>query len=675
MSYLLLNSGGGSRLKLASGDLLLLATQSHQLQVTAPSPARGFSGSASASFTFSISDPAAGDTIVTPTSTLAGTWTPATLTLNAGTLSATATFTPAAYGSATIGATGNNSAVSASTVTYKSDSHDYYISASGSDANDGASALTPWQTIAKLLSWGVVRGATYRFEGGSSFEGSILIDDGVSGAAGSDLITIASYGTGLASITRTGSASAHPIEIRNAGGLKVDGVKIVGAGTTPAATSQHGVYVNIDLTSPTTIYNITVQGCEIYNLKRGIWMRGEGTANVRASSVQVIGNTIHHCWHRGINVGQNSTAVADANGVLGLVVAYNVIRDCDDSTQVDIAGVVWSYTTDALVIGNLIYNMGGLGTGNGVFNWGLNVRSVIRGNEVYNLYLGSVSSGDAVALNLDSGAQDCVVEYNYVHDIEGMGLACYTYLAGTKPATVGAWTNNTFRYNVVQNCGSEKFGAFVVLGDDKDGCNVYNNTFVQSSTVAGTAIILFDSVGYAATLTKNFRFYNNIFYAASNLVKFIDIAVGAGLQADSYFKNNLYFPVTGINQIRWFGTNYSTVAAWVAAATNKDTGAVTSSPSLSDAFTATVFNNPALISTLTKVTPTSGASPVVDAGLDLRAAPYNITGITRDYAGNLPRSGAAYDIGAIEFGSSLGNAPSLFTRRNQSGIHQFGTRR
>lgn len=674
MSYLLLNAGGGSRLQLAAGGLLLLASQEGQLTVTPPAVSRGLVGAASASFTFSIANPLSGDTTVTPSSTVAGTWSPTTLTLNAGALSATATFTPSAPGLATIGATGNNGAIAASTVTYKSDSLTYYISASGSDSADGATTGTPWQTMAKVMAWGIVRGATYYFNGGSSFEGSFLLDDGVIGSNANDLVVLTSYGTGQAALTRTGSSTESVVELRNCGGLKVDNLKIVGAGTTPAATSQYGVHINTTDTTPKTIYNITVQNCEIYNLKRGVWMRGEAGVAVKADTIAITGNTIHHAWHRGINIGQMNTAVANgADGVLNLRIAYNTIRDCDESTQVDISGIVWSYTTDAQVIGNLIHDMGGTGTGNGVFNWGLNVRSIIRGNEVYNIYRGSTTAGDAVALNLDSGAQDCVVEYNYVHDIEGMGVSCYSYASGLKPAGVGAWTNNTFRYNVIQNAAKEAFAAFTVLGDDKDGCFVYNNTFIQTSVAANTAMVQYNT-GYAATLTKNFRFYNNIFYAASNGVVFIDMPSSTGLQADTHFKNNLYFPVTGTNQIKWFGTNYSTVAAWVAAATNKDTGAVTASPSLSDAFTAVVFNDPTQISTLTKVNPTSGSSPVVDAGLNLTAAPYSYAGITRDFAGNPPLSGAGYDIGAVEFGSTR-NAPNLFARRNQSGVHQFGSRR
>jgi len=662
MSYLLLNSGGGSRLQLASGDLLLLAELTGQLSVTAPASARGKIGVASGNFTFSIAVPNSGDTVVTPTSSIAGTWSPATVTLNAGTLSATATFTPSAYGEASISATGTNGAVTAAPVTYKSDSFNYYISSTGNNSADGVSTSTPWQTIAKVLSWGIVRGATYHFQGGSSFEGVLLISDDVDGSDAADLITLTSYGTGLASLTRTASSTESPVRVYNCGGVKLDRLKIIGAGSTIAASTQLLVHIDIASVTSGTIYNLTVNECEIYNGKRGIWLRGETANALKVSGITISNNSIHDVWHRGINIGQTYASTANgADAVLGLVISGNHIYDCDESTQPDISAIVWSYTTDALVVGNLIHDMGGAGTGNGMFNWGLNVRSVMRGNEVYNIFRGSVSAGDAVGLNLDSGAQDCIVEYNYVHDNQGMGMCCYSYASGAKPAGVGDWTNNTFRYNVVQNCGTERFGAFVVLGDDKDGCDVYNNTFIQTSTVAGTAIVLYDTTAFAATLTKNFHFYNNIFYAASDGVVFINMASSTGLQADTFFVNNLYYPVTGTNQIKWFGTDYSTIAAWVAAATNKDTGAVTVDPALSDAFTATVFDDPTLISTLTKVTPTSAASPVVDVGIDLTACPYSYTGITRDFAGNPPLAGAGYDIGAIEFGSTPAGGSSGFS--------------
>lgn len=89
-----------------------------QLSITPPA-ADGLS-TVAGTFTFAITNPNSGDTTVTPAATLSGTWqSPGTVTLNSGTLSATLTFTPTQQGPInTISATGNNSVLAASTVSY-----------------------------------------------------------------------------------------------------------------------------------------------------------------------------------------------------------------------------------------------------------------------------------------------------------------------------------------------------------------------------------------------------------------------------------------------------------------------------------------------------------------------------------------------------------------------------
>lgn len=661
MSFLLLNSGGGSRLQLATGDLLLLATVSQQLSVTAPSPARGLTGVASQNFTFSINDPASGDTTVTPTSTLAGTWSPATLTLNAGTLSATATFTPSAYGQTTIGATGNNSAVSAATVTYKCDSLTYYISAAGSDSANGATTGTPWQTSSQIAAWGWVRGATYYFNGGDTFTGALTIADGVTGALSADLITLTSYGTGRAALTVSSPNSTPVFQSTNCGGIKFDNLIVLGAGDRPSTTTQFLIHHNMtSAAGGTTLENFTVTNCELYNGKRAIQQRTEvAGASPKLNHVTYTDNEIHNCWDRAICVGMiNDITSVDYTWVQNLVISRNEIYDIDDPAGGvnQCFGIVYSYADAALVQYNLLHDFGAVSTGAsaGIFPFGSARNSMISNNEVYNMFR---VSGDGVGINLDSGCSGCVVEYNYVHDCDGAGLTCFAYLAGTKPAAVAAWNNNTFRYNVVQDCAKDHMGSFWVLGDALSNCYVYNNTFVQTESVAGTAMAGYDATGYAATAISGFRFYNNIFYAASNSVKFVNMPAASGSAANTYFSNNTFFPFTGASQVAWFGSTYSTLAAWDTAAATVS-GNLSSDPALVAPTTEVIYNDPTLIAGFGNVTPTSAASPVVDAGLDLTSAPYSYTGISRDYAGNSPLYGAGYDIGAIEFGStSTGKRP------------------
>lgn len=676
MSYLLLNSGGGSRLELAAGGFLLLMMQSQQLSVVAPNPARGFSGSASQNFTFSIFDPLPGDTIVTPTSSLPGTWTPATLTLNAGTLSATATFTPSAYGGTTIGATGNNSALSAVPVTYKCDSHDYYLSATGSDSANGATTLTPWQTSAQIEAWGWVRGATYHFNGGDTFIGALTLADGVTGSLLADLITLTSYGTGRPILTVTSPTSTAVFRSINCGGIKLDNLRIIGAGDRPATTTQFLIHHHMTSSAAgVTLENFTITRCEISNGQRAIQQRTEVAGlSPKLRYINYTNNSIHTVWDRAICLGMLQTITGvNYTWVLDVVMTGNHIYNLDEpvSSYQQCFGIVLSYASAPIIQYNLCHDFAALSSGAscGVFVWGDTRNAVIAHNEIYNMRR---ISGDGMGINLDSGSQDCVVEFNYIHDCDGAGLGTYAYSAGTKPAGIALWRNNTFRYNVVQDCAKDHMGSFAVLGDDQDGCFVYNNVFVQSSTTAGTALVCYDSV-YPATLIVNFRFYNNIFYAASNSVKLVNIPGGSGIAANTYFSNNAFFPFTGASQVAWFGSTYSTLAAWEAAAATVS-GNLSSNPGLVAPTTEVIYNDPTRIYSFENVTPTSAASPVVNAGLDLTVAPYNYAGITRDYAGNPSLAGAGYDIGAIEFGSSSG-ALFISARRNQSGINFFGSRR
>lgn len=69
----------------------------------------------------------------------------------------------------------------------------YYVSNTGSDANNGTSISTPWQSINKVNSFSFVAGDKILFNKGNIFYGTIIVK--TSGAAGNPII-YSSYGTG-----------------------------------------------------------------------------------------------------------------------------------------------------------------------------------------------------------------------------------------------------------------------------------------------------------------------------------------------------------------------------------------------------------------------------------------------------------------------------------------------
>ena len=52
----------------------------------------------------------------------------------------------------------------------------YYVSPAGSDSNNGTSATSPWQTIAKVNSFAFPQGSTVSFQGGQTFTGCLTFN-------------------------------------------------------------------------------------------------------------------------------------------------------------------------------------------------------------------------------------------------------------------------------------------------------------------------------------------------------------------------------------------------------------------------------------------------------------------------------------------------------------------
>src|SRR5215213_6798196 len=80
----------------------------------------------------------------------------------------------------------------------------YYLSPTGSDANNGLTPGTAWLTLAKINSLDLDPGDKVLLEGGATFTGSLQLDQYDNGTSVSP-ITISSYGTGRATIFAPGA--------------------------------------------------------------------------------------------------------------------------------------------------------------------------------------------------------------------------------------------------------------------------------------------------------------------------------------------------------------------------------------------------------------------------------------------------------------------------------------
>jgi hypothetical protein len=164
-----------------------------QLYLRAARTMHGPAGQQSGAIVVGILNPPPGDTHVTMSNSgVTGSWASGA-TLNNDTREALVYVTPTAgtAGDMTISATADNGVGSPpESLVYTVDGNAFYLSATGSDSNNGQSQLTPWQTLAKVRSYGVVRGATYNLRGLDTFSSAaVSIADGLIGDNAADLIT------------------------------------------------------------------------------------------------------------------------------------------------------------------------------------------------------------------------------------------------------------------------------------------------------------------------------------------------------------------------------------------------------------------------------------------------------------------------------------------------------
>jgi hypothetical protein len=601
--------------------------------------------------TASITNPATGDTTVTFGASVAGSWSATTVTLNSGTLSANRTFTPSTTGAVTFTATGNNFTASATPQSYYSDGTVYYASAAGNDSSDCQTIITPCLTPAGILTyvggtW--VRGDTYNFNGGDTFTGTatISISDANTGAVAGDLITFQSYGTGQATIENT-HASNSVFKVSNSGGVKLDNLKISGKSADPAVSTQS--LVVFDGSTANTRYNITISNNDITKGYAGIqFLPGASSAY---DSPAITGNTIHAIPIAGIQfigVAANGDDIA-ANGfnrTLTPTITGNTIHTIDGaigaSSLGQSIGIYLININGGTFSNNLIRDIAAtsvLGGGAVVTVVANNI--TIAGNEIYNIH-GPVGQ-DGSGIDVDWGSTNILVQYNYLHDIDGAALIAFENASGAHPTGQPTWANNTFRYNVIQNAAKVDWGAFSFIGDTITAASIYGNTFTVGAGGGNKLVYATTSVTNLATI----KFLNNIFIGSTSAVGLISITAQSGTVAgDIEWKNNVFYTNAGNEAITDPSGTYTSIAAWEAATANAANNRHVD-PLLTAAFTATTYNSPAQIIGLQAVN-IATTSQAKNNGIDINGAPYSY-GATRDFKGTPVPQNTTFDIGAIEF--------------------------
>ena len=312
------------------------------------------------------------------------------------------------------------------------------------------------------------------------------------------------------------------------------------------------------------------------------------------------------------------------------------------------AAIVLPQVDDAVIEYNVARNNGGAAGGGGVAIWVWESDHVtIQHNEAYNTQ--SFDGRDGGGFDIDGGAHDCQLQYNYSHGNHGAGYGLFQF------AYASPMQRNVIRYNISEADGS---GLSVWGSGPRDASSTdvagsalaYNNTIVHPRGPGG------DFFGSVA----NVGVYNNIFLSASAapLLKQTDFdGAGTGFILDVAVLNNAYWSGADPFVIVWNGVSYSSLATWADATNQERQNGVLlglfGDPGLSGPFTGgEIVGDLRRLRRLRAYRLQSGAL-VRDRGLDVATLPLalvlnlNDSG-RRDFYSTLLPQGPRFDLGAHE---------------------------
>jgi hypothetical protein len=432
----------------------------------------------------------------------------------------------------------------------------YYVSANGSDTNDGKSTSTAWASIAKVNATTFAHGDAVLFRGGDVFVGNLSLTP--IRFPGSNLI--GAYGTGNAVIN---TGSGHGIEAVNVAGLSVFNLIVLGYG---GATNK-GVYIHNDgtvgqLAGP-TLKGLTVTGFG----SDGILLYGSpGFANPYIGYCISYGNTGADPQALTSGIAMWAGGVSNASQCfLNPTVEHNQVY-----SNPGLSGPNWSGSgifmqgvkggvnqyNDTYSNGSACQASNGSGP---VGNWCADSDGIVF--QFDRSWSNSSLTADGGGFDLDGGCINCLIQFCLAHDNRSYGMTCYAY--------EGSWGNNTIRYNVfVNNIGQQlSFGG---TGATLTGTlAIHNNILIGDNRYT-------DQSWHAVIANPDWEqgqfpkviLANNIISAAGGGWLMIINGSAGSVVCD----HNDY---AGDGYVKWNYNTFSTVASW-----GQDAGATTADPKL-----------------------------------------------------------------------------------------------
>ncbi len=166
----------------------------------------------------------------------------------------------------------------------------YYVSPAGSDTNAGTSPCGPWQSLAKVDSFGLRPGDTVAFQGGQAFTAPLSPWGGLQGTA-AEPIYYTSYGTGRADLT--GGVYLSSVSYLTLDGLEITSSAGPGVGTGGRGSGATNIVVRNSSVSSTYSGGIGGYGVALRNPVDSHWtIAGDDISDTADSGIFSIGSSI-----------------------------------------------------------------------------------------------------------------------------------------------------------------------------------------------------------------------------------------------------------------------------------------------------------------------------------------------------------------------------------------------
>jgi hypothetical protein len=462
----------------------------------------------------------------------------------------------------------------------------YYLSPQGTDAADGKSPATAWQTINKINASNFGPGDALLIDGShGAFSGCLSFTTAhVTSTSAKPFVVGVYNGTQWALNSNCGSDGnyAAAVTINGVSGIVVQDGILSGNGT----HTLFGVWImNTVLAGPAD--TIIVQRMDISDFNTTLtttWSAevfitgypGNGLTNVKILNNSLHGLTVTSLDDNGIygyGNGQNIMATYSENHI------YNMGGKTGRPQGTTGNGLWCGGTSSCEVAQNYIHDVGAnvnqCGGPVGIGAYSAN-NLYIHDNEIHHIHATTwdANTCDFAALDADGFATNGIWERNYTHHNDGPAI-----LFGGGPSA-SPWGPHQFRLNISEedNLQNTDGGAIWALGFTSNAY-VYNNTAYRSLNPSGSTPICVNLAYYGTSgggLFANNTCTNTVIVKGQT-VALSDNNSGLDQSALTIMNNNYYLAGTPV--FSWLGTSYMSLAAFQMG-TGKDANSTTVNPLL-----------------------------------------------------------------------------------------------